>query len=190
MLHFEVNLAREPVVGIQCTTSYVDKTSHTYSLNSFHELTSVGERVWYVLESGEQQKETNDVWRGSVEPFKSKLGNTWVGGDNVENTSNHWESWSQLGSSGVWSRTLKKDESSSLETHEEISGPVGRWIGHWKNRCISTIHYVSKYQGCQTTVTGGWKKRRGWSPSHEWIGGEMSFDLDRYLRGYVRKFRV
>ncbi len=38
-----VNLTRGPVEGIQCTSSYVEKTSHTCSLNVRREFTGVTE---------------------------------------------------------------------------------------------------------------------------------------------------
>jgi hypothetical protein len=43
MANFVVNLARGPVEGIQCTVSYVEKTSHTCSLNFGREFAGVAE---------------------------------------------------------------------------------------------------------------------------------------------------
>jgi hypothetical protein len=43
MVNFVVNLTRGPVEGIQCTSSYVEKTSHTCSLNFLLEFTGLAE---------------------------------------------------------------------------------------------------------------------------------------------------
>jgi hypothetical protein len=58
-----VNLARKPVVGNQCTTSYSKKISHTCSLNFFRELAFglmgvMRTGVWWT-----KCKKSNVIWR-------------------------------------------------------------------------------------------------------------------------------
>jgi len=56
-----------------------------------------------------------------VEPFKGNLGNTWLSGDNVENTSIVLVITRIIGNLIL---VLKESESSSLEVREEISGTL------------------------------------------------------------------
>ena len=80
-----------------CSSTKLRIAKDTCSLNSFRELAcriEGGMRTgfWWTL-----YRRSNGVWRGSVGPFEGNQGNTWLSGDNVENTSsyeNHWESWS------------------------------------------------------------------------------------------------
>ena len=55
---------------------------------------------WWAL-----NRNSNGIWRGSVENRIGNLGRTCLNGDNVENKSRgaHWESWTWHVSSGVWS---------------------------------------------------------------------------------------
>ncbi len=67
VLYFVVNIGRDPVVGIQCT-SYSKKTSHTCSLNSFSELDFglmgvMRTGVWWT-----KCKKCNAIRRETVEP--------------------------------------------------------------------------------------------------------------------------
>ena len=82
---------------------------HTYSVNFPREFAGVVEGgmwtgVWWTT-----CKKSNVVWRGSVEPFKVNIGNTWFSGDNFQNNSigKHWE--------------LKETDSLCLEVDEEMS---------------------------------------------------------------------
>ncbi len=65
VVYFVVNLSRGTVLGIQCTTSYDKKTSHTCSLNSFCELACglmgvMSTGVWW-----KKCKKSNLLWKRS-----------------------------------------------------------------------------------------------------------------------------
>ena len=82
-----VNLARGPVVGIQCTASYVEKTSHTCSLNSFRELACGLEGC----EQGSGEKHVKnlmafDVGRWNLLKVPGNKGNPWLSGHDFEKT--------------------------------------------------------------------------------------------------------